>query len=324
MRERLRTHSIVLMETLETRSLLSAAPTVTAQPSNQSITAGKTAHFTALAAGDAPLSVQWQVRPDFGKKFSDITGNASAHSVTLTLPHVAALKNLGEYRAVFTNAQGVVITQPATLSITTAGPIALITPAHAKPASVTGTTAMLAASATLGQGDLALGDASLKYSWSVLQSPGSAHPPVFSVNNTSAARSTRVTFQRAGSYTFRCTIRDRAGHAMTTDVAVVVRLVAFRLFFRDVPQVIDPGERFTYKADVYDQFHHALLHQPPIHYRIKFGDGFIDSSDGTYYAPDHGDEVALEASAEGLSDTFYLSVNDPTPVDTTPPDLGTP
>jgi len=41
-------------------SASTAAPTITAQPVNQTVTAGQTAGFTVVATGAAPLSYQWQ------------------------------------------------------------------------------------------------------------------------------------------------------------------------------------------------------------------------------------------------------------------------
>ena len=37
-----------------------AAPSIIAQPVNQTVTAGQTATFTVVASGTAPLSSQWQ------------------------------------------------------------------------------------------------------------------------------------------------------------------------------------------------------------------------------------------------------------------------
>src|ERR1700722_7796125 len=48
------------------------APTITAQPANQTVTAGQTATFTVAATGTAPLSYQWQ------KNGSAISGATAA------------------------------------------------------------------------------------------------------------------------------------------------------------------------------------------------------------------------------------------------------
>ncbi len=43
-----------------TDTTASAAPTITTQPGNQTVTAGQTATFTVVATGTAPLTYQWQ------------------------------------------------------------------------------------------------------------------------------------------------------------------------------------------------------------------------------------------------------------------------
>jgi hypothetical protein len=92
-----------------------SAPVITAQPSNQTVTVGQTATFTAAASGSPPPMIQWQVSSDGGKTFSNISG---ATSTTLTLnAAVAGSSNGNEYRAVFTNSLGSTNTSAATLTV---------------------------------------------------------------------------------------------------------------------------------------------------------------------------------------------------------------
>jgi hypothetical protein len=89
------------------------APTVTAQPASLTAVAGSLVTFSAAASGNPPPVVQWQVSTDGGKTFSNVAG-ATANSLTLT----ASLSAVGrEYRAVFRNALGTAITQPAALTV---------------------------------------------------------------------------------------------------------------------------------------------------------------------------------------------------------------
>ncbi len=89
-------------------------PTVTSNPSSQTVMAGQTATFTAAADGNPTPTVQWQVSTDGGKTFIDISG---ATSPTLTLPNVRLSENGYEYEAVFTNAAGTVTTSAAALTV---------------------------------------------------------------------------------------------------------------------------------------------------------------------------------------------------------------
>jgi hypothetical protein len=89
------------------------APTITLQPSNQTVTAGQTATFTATASGTPTPTVQWQVSTN-GGTFSDVAG---ASSTTLTVTSTTASMNANQYHAVFTNASGSVTTTAATLTV---------------------------------------------------------------------------------------------------------------------------------------------------------------------------------------------------------------
>ncbi len=90
------------------------APTVTSDPSNQTVTAGQNATFTAAAGGSPTPTVQWQVSTDGGKTFTNISG---ATSTTLTLSNVQASQDDSEYQAVFTNSIGTATTSSATLAV---------------------------------------------------------------------------------------------------------------------------------------------------------------------------------------------------------------
>ena len=75
---------------------------VTTQPSNQSVTYGSDATFTAAASGDPAATVQWQVSTD-GVNFTNLSAQTST-TLTLTKPAVSQSGN--KYRAVFTNTCG--------------------------------------------------------------------------------------------------------------------------------------------------------------------------------------------------------------------------
>jgi hypothetical protein len=91
------------------------APTITQQPTNQTVAAGATATFTAMASGNPAPTVQWQVSTDGGATFSNVSG---ATSTTLMLSTVTVALNNYQYRAVFTNSVGSVNSTAATLTVT--------------------------------------------------------------------------------------------------------------------------------------------------------------------------------------------------------------
>jgi hypothetical protein len=90
------------------------APTVTTNPTNQSVSAGQTATFTAAASSNPTPTVQWQVSTDGGATYTNITG---ATSTTLTLTNVTSGQNGYRYRAVFTNSLGSATTLAVVLTV---------------------------------------------------------------------------------------------------------------------------------------------------------------------------------------------------------------
>jgi hypothetical protein len=93
-----------------------AVPKITLNPTNQTLSAGDPAYFTAAATGSPVLTVQWQISTDGGLTWTNITGNSSAQTTTLIWGTL-----LGEtgykFRAVFTNSAGTATTKAATLTV---------------------------------------------------------------------------------------------------------------------------------------------------------------------------------------------------------------
>ena len=104
-----------------------SAPSVTTNPSNQTVTYGQNATFTAAANGNPAPSVKWQVSTDGGTTYGDVTG-ATSTTLTLTAPTVSQSGN--KYRAVFTNtcAPGTATTSAATLTVNKANAAINVTP----------------------------------------------------------------------------------------------------------------------------------------------------------------------------------------------------
>ena len=82
-----------------------AAPVITLNPANAPDPAGAIATYTAAATGSPTPTVQWQRSSD-GGTFTNVAG---ATSTTLTIT-TATTPNIYQYRAVFTNSQGVATT----------------------------------------------------------------------------------------------------------------------------------------------------------------------------------------------------------------------
>jgi Immunoglobulin I-set domain/Bacterial Ig domain len=93
-------------------------PAITTQPTNQTVTAGQTATFTAAATGSPTPTVQWQVSTDNGATFNNVS---TATSTTLSFT-TALSQNGYQYRAVFTNSVGSATTTAASLIVNAAPP----------------------------------------------------------------------------------------------------------------------------------------------------------------------------------------------------------
>jgi hypothetical protein len=91
--------------------LKDVAPRVTTQPSNETVSPGSTATFSAAASGAPTPSVQWRVSTNGGATWTAVSGGTST-----TLSFVAtAAENGRRYDAEFTNPGGSVTTKAVTL-----------------------------------------------------------------------------------------------------------------------------------------------------------------------------------------------------------------
>ena len=114
------------------RPACAAAPSVTTNPSSQTVTAPAAATFTAAGSNSDPncqtLTVQWQVSSDGGLSWSNDTTDSGSTSGTLTVSPTSASLSGNEYRAVFTNELGSTDSSAATLSFSPSSECAPTTP----------------------------------------------------------------------------------------------------------------------------------------------------------------------------------------------------
>ncbi len=96
-------------------SVSGGAATFTTQPQSTTVCAGTTASFNAVAAGNPPITYQWQLSTNGGGTWADIAGaTASTYSFT-----ALASQNGYQYRCVGTSSCGSGTSNAATLTITT-------------------------------------------------------------------------------------------------------------------------------------------------------------------------------------------------------------
>ncbi len=97
-------------------------PTITTEPFNRTAFVGQTAEFTAAASGDQPMTVQWQLSTNGGKRWTDIAAGAPATvagvtSSVYTIPSAAVNMNGYQYRAVFSNSLNSATTKTVSLTV---------------------------------------------------------------------------------------------------------------------------------------------------------------------------------------------------------------
>jgi hypothetical protein len=193
-----------------TVNAVAVAPTITAQPANQTVNVGQTATFIVTATGTAPLSYQWQensanisgatgasyttpatVLGDSGAKFdvivSNTAGSQTSTMATLTVNAVAVAPTITAQPA----NQTVNVGQAATFVVTATGTAPLSYQWQKNSANISGATgASYTTPATV------LGDSGAKFDVIVSNSAGNQTSTLatLTVNATSASTINVVTY----------------------------------------------------------------------------------------------------------------------------------
>ena len=123
------------------------APSITTQPTSQTVTVGQSVSLSVSVAGDTPLSYQWK------KDGSNISGETSS---TLSIASAQA-SDAGSYTVVVTNGVGSATSSAATLTVNPAPVAPSITTQPTSQTVTVGQSVSLSVSAT--------GDTSLSYQW---------------------------------------------------------------------------------------------------------------------------------------------------------------
>jgi hypothetical protein len=197
------------------------APTITTQPSSQTVVAGGTATFTVSASGSG-LSYQWTLN---GASISSAT-NATLALATITAPQA------GNYAVIVANAGGSVTSSAATLTVTSAVIAPAITKQPISQSIVAGSSVTFALEAT---------GTAPTYQWRFNSSP--------ITGATSATLTlTNVSTSQAGSYTV--TLANSAGSMTSNPAALTVTSPNVPPTFTKQPtsQTISTGESIVLSA----------------------------------------------------------------------------
>jgi hypothetical protein len=183
-----------LVDVLFATSAAAGAPSITAQPANQTVTASQTATFTVVASGTAPLTYQWN------RNGTAIAGATSSSYTTLA---TTSSDNGSQFTAFVSNSVGSATSNAATLSVTTPASLQITTPqlpggTVAGPYSVT----------------LAASGGSTPYSWSL--SSGQL-PSGLSLNPAGSISGTPTL---AGSFPFTVQVKDAATRSASANFSI--------------------------------------------------------------------------------------------------------
>src|SRR5207248_629539 len=145
------------------------------------------------------------------------------------------------------------------------------------------------------------GEAGLTYTWAAVGTPPAAVE--FGANGTNAAKTTSVTFHKAGAYSFKVTARDAAGLTAESTVGVTVGQTLSGLSVSPGTATLPAGGTLQLTAAARDQFGDVLPMPLGLGWAVS-GLGAIGSvsPSGLYTAAaTGGTNVLVRASINGLS-----------------------
>ena len=177
--------------------------------------------------------------------------------------------------------------------------------ATATPSTVTGTAAVLSV-----RGVENGSDSGLSYTWATTGSPPAS--VVFSLNGANLAKSTTVTFGKAGKYLFQVTIADANGRSVTSSVSVTVKQTLKSIVITPDNVNLDESQTQQFTAAACDQFGNGMGTTPKIKWAKASGVGSI-SAGGLYQSPAGVGSAAITASSGSIVGRASVSVADATP-----------
>lgn len=177
--------------------------------------------------------------------------------------------------------------------------------AAASATSISGTTVQLSV-----LGASAIGETSLKYTWSSTTLPAGAAAPTFSKNGVNAAKNTTATFHHAGTYVLTATITDVGNHFITSSVTVVVKQTMSSIGVSPLTANLPLNAIRQFTASGLDQFGNLLASQPSFTWSANRGR--IDAS-GIYTAPATAGAAKITAISGALKGTANLTIQNGAP-----------
>ena len=198
-------------------------PSITTQPTNQTVTVGQTATFMVVATGTAPLSYQWQ---------ENGTAISGATSASYTTAATSSSDNGAKFQVVVSNSAGSVTSNAATLTVNAAAVTPSITTQPVNQTVTAGQTATFMVVAT--------GTAPLSYQW---QKNGTAISGA-----TSASYTTPATTSSDNGAQFVVVVSNSAGSVTSNAATLSVNAAAVAPSITTQPanQTVSVGQTATF------------------------------------------------------------------------------
>jgi hypothetical protein len=264
-----------------------ASPSITTQPSNQTVVSGQTATFSVVAAGTAPLNYQWQ------KGTTSISGATAA---TYTTPATTMSENGVSFQVVVTNAAGIATSNAATLTVNAAAIKPSITQQPSNQSVTAGQPATFSVVAT--------GTSPLSYQWQ----KGTA--PI--TGATSASYTTPATATTDNGSSFRVVVANSAGSTTSASATLTVNStpVAPSITQQPANQTVTVGQTATFSV--------VATGTAPLSYQWQKGTTAITGATSASYTtpaasvPDSGSQfqvVVSNALGNATSNAATLTVN---------------
>jgi uncharacterized protein (TIGR03382 family) len=233
------------------------------------------------------------------------SGSSASSTTTLTVPPAATLG--AHYLCASADSTSVVLERDETNNARctsmvlqlVAGVPSLVSPPHATPNPVLGTTTALSVRA-----DDDGGEAALVYRWAATVAPSAV---AFTVNSTNGAKDTTATFAAAGVYDLQVSVMDAAGNSVVRGVQVTVAATPTQLAISPSAVVVPVGDHQRFVAHASDQFGDLLSPQPIVTWSAS-GGGAVDATGDFRAGKLAGGPHTLTATSGALTATAQVAI----------------
>ncbi len=263
------------------------APSIIAQPVSISILTGQTATFSVTATGTAPLAYQWKMN---GTAIGGATGSS------YTTPTETTSNNGAQFTVAVSNAAGTVISNAATLTVTSTPVAPSITTQPGNQTIFAGQTATFSV--------VANGTSPLSYQW---RKNGTA---IGGATSTSYTTPTETTSDNGA--TFSVVVSNSAGNATSNNATLTVNPdpVAPTITSQPASQTINAGQTATFSV--------TASGTAPLSYQwLQNGTAINGATSSSYTTPvesvsnsgTHFSVTVSNSAGSATSNTATLTVN---------------